>query len=242
VNTGSVPTGTISFTSNGALLGSTTPADGVATLTVDSLPVGTDIVTATFAGDANHNQSSASISITVAPVTPSFLLSATTPTLSLTQGASGSVVVTVVADSTFNGVVQLTCTGAPAEVSCTPSPASVTLIPGQSSDASILIATTPPNNTSQARNSPLAGTLGGITLSGLVFMLWPGRRRLPRILSVLAFAVLAFTSIAALSGCGASGNKYPGTVAGNYTLSVTGVSGGITQTQTITLTVAAPTN
>jgi hypothetical protein len=242
VNTGSVPTGTISFTSNGALLGSTTPADGVATLTVDSLPVGTDIVTATFAGDANHNQSSASISITVAPVTPSFLLSATTPTLSLTQGASGSVVVTVAANSTFNGVVQLTCTGAPAEVSCTPSPASVTLIPGQSSDASILIVTTPPNNTSQASNSSLAGTLGGITFSGFVFMLWPRRRRLDRVLSVLAFAALALTSIGALSGCGASGNKYPGAVAGNYTLSVTGVSGGITQTQTITLTVAAPTN
>jgi hypothetical protein len=240
VNAGAAPTGTVSFTSNGMLLGSATPNQGVATLTVESLPVGADTVTATFAGDANHNQSSASISITVVPVTPSFALSSTTPTLSLTQGSNGSVLVTVAANPTFNGVVQLTCTGAPAEVSCTPSPVSVTLSPGQSSIAPIFIVTTPPNNTTQASNSPIAGTLGGITLSGLVFMLWPGRRRLPRVLSVLAFAALVLTSFGALSGCGGSGNKYPGTVAGSYNLVVTGVSGGITQTQTITLTVSLP--
>jgi len=242
VSAGVAPTGTVSFTANGTLLGSAAPNNGVATFTADNLPVGADTIVATFAGDANHNQSSAKINITVVAVTPSFVLSSTTPALSLTKGSSGSVVVTVAANSTFNGVVQLTCTGAPAEVSCTPSPASVSLSPEQSSVASILIVTTPPNNTGQASNSRLTGTLGGITLSGLVFMLWPGRRRLPRVLSVLAFAALALTSFGALSGCSGSGDKYPGTVAGNYTLTVTAVSGGITQMQTIALTVAPPTN
>jgi hypothetical protein len=242
MSSGVVPSGTVSFTANGTLLGSAAPDNGIATFTADSLPVGADTVIATFAGDANHNQSSATIGITVAPVTPSFILSSTTPTLSLTQGASGSVVVTVAANSTFNGVVQLTCTGAPAEVSCTPSPASVTLTHGQSSVASIFIATTPPNNTSQASNKPpLAGMLAGINLAGFVFILWLGRRRLPRYLSTLAFAVLGLTALGAMSGCNGSGNKYPGTVAGNYTLTVTGVSGGVTQTQAITLTVALPT-
>ena len=241
VSAGVAPTGTVSFTTNGTLLGSASPNNGVATFIADSLPVGADTVTATFAGDANHNQSSATIDITVAPVTPSFALSSTTPTLSLSQGASGSVVVTAVADSTFSGVVQLTCTGAPAEVSCTASPASLTLVPGQSSDASIFIATTPPNNTNQAAGkSPLTGPLGGVTLAGLVFLLWPGRRRRSKYLSILAFVALALTSLGALSGCGASGDKYPGTVAGNYTLTVTGVSGGVTQTQAIALTVSQP--
>jgi hypothetical protein len=242
MSAGVAPTGTVSFTADGTLLGSATPDNGVATFTADSLPAGADTVTATFAGDANHNQSSASITITVAQVTPSFILSSTTPTLSVTQGSSGTVVVTVAANSTFNGIVQLTCAGAPAEVSCTPSPASVTLTPGQSAVASIFIATTPPNNTSQASNKPpLASTLVGINLAGFVFMLWMGRRRLPRYLSTLAFAALALTAFGAMSGCNGSGNKYPGTVAGNYTLTVTGVSGGITQTQTIALTVALPT-
>jgi hypothetical protein len=242
VSAGMAPTGTVSFTANGMLLGSATPDNGVATFTADSLPVGADTVTAIFAGDANHNQSSATISITVAAVAPSFLLSSTTPTLSLTQGSSGSVVVTVAANSTFNGAVQLSCTGAPAEVSCTPSPASVTLSPGQSAVASILIVTTPPNNTNQASNKPpLAGALAGINLAGFVFMLWLGRRRLPRYLSTIVFAVLGLTALGAMSGCNGSGNKYPGTVAGNYTLTVTAVSGGITQTQSVALTVTLPT-
>jgi hypothetical protein len=242
MSAGAAPTGTVSFTANGILLGSAAPDQGVATFTADSLSVGADTVTATFAGDANHNQSSATIGITVVAVAPSFVLSSTTPTLSLTQGSSGSVVVTVAADSTFNGVVQLTCTGAPAEASCTPSPVSETLMPGQSSTASILIATTPPNNTSQASNKPpLAGTLAGINLAGFVFMMWLGRRRLPRYLSTLVFAVLALTAFGAMSGCNGSGNKYPGTVAGKYTLTVTGVSGGITQTQSVALTVTLPT-
>jgi hypothetical protein len=241
MSAGVSPTGAVSFTANGVLLGSAAPDNGVATFTADALPVGVDTVTATFAGDANHNQSSASITITVAPVAPSFSLSSTTPTLSLTQGASGSVVVTAVADSTFNGVIQLTCAGAPAEVSCTPSPASLTLIPGQSSVASVLIVTTPPNNTNQATNRrSLAGPLGGITLAGFVFLLWPGRRRLSRYLSIVAFVALALTSLGALSGCGQSGDKYPGTVAGNYMLTVTGASGTVTQTLTIALTVTKP--
>jgi hypothetical protein len=212
----------------------------VATLTADSLPVGSDSITATFAGDANHNQSSATLSITVAAVLPSFALSAPTASLSLTQGASGNVLVSVEANSTFTGIVQLTCSGAPAEVSCTPSPASVTLAAGQSASASIVIVTTPPNNTNQARSAPLDGTLGGISLAGLMFMLWPGRRRLPRLLSMLAIAALVLTSFGALSGCGGPGDKYPGTVAGKYTLTVTGVSGGITETQNIALTVTKP--
>ena len=242
MSAGVAPTGTVSFTANGTLLGSATPVDGVATFTADSLPVGADIVTATFAGDANHNQSSATISITVAAVAPSFVLSSATPTLSVTQGSSGSVLVTVAANSTFNGVVQLTCTGAPAEASCAPSPASVTLIPGQSSVASILIVTTPPNNSSQAANkSPLVSRIAGMNLAGFVFVLWLGRRRLPKYLLIFAFAALGLTAVGALSGCNGPGNKYAGTAAGNYTLTVTAVSGGITQTQAVELTVTPPT-
>jgi hypothetical protein len=45
MSSGVAPTGTVSFTSNGTLLGSATPNNGVAIFTADSLPVGTDIVT-----------------------------------------------------------------------------------------------------------------------------------------------------------------------------------------------------
>jgi hypothetical protein len=244
MNAGVAPTGIVLFASNGTTIGVAVPDDGVAIFTTGLLPIGADVITAKFAGDANHNQSSASVAVTVAALLPSFLLSSTTSSLSLTRGANGSVMVTVQGNSNFNGVVQLTCAGAPAEVSCTPNPTSITLAPGQSSNASIQIATTSPNNTNQADNSPLHGligkTLGGISVAGLIFMVWPGRRRLPKVLSMLAFAALALTTFGALSGCGGSGNKYPGTVAGSYTLMVTAVSGNVTQTQPIVLTVSAP--
>ena len=80
-----------------------------------------------------------------------------------------------------------------------------------------------------------------MNLAGFVFVLWLGRRRLPKYLLIFAFAALGLTAVGALSGCNGPGNKYAGTAAGNYTLTVTAVSGGITQTQAVELTVTPPT-
>jgi uncharacterized protein YhjY with autotransporter beta-barrel domain len=61
---GSSPTGTVTFTNNGAPLGSGTISGGQATFTTSSLPVGAgQLITATYGGDAN-NQAGANGSVT----------------------------------------------------------------------------------------------------------------------------------------------------------------------------------
>jgi Bacterial Ig-like domain (group 3)/FG-GAP-like repeat len=247
VSAGVVETGSVAFTANGTALGATPVTDGVATFTT-ALPVGSDTITATYAGDSNHNQAAATLAVSVAAVAPALALSATPATLTLTQGATGTVIVSLAGNSTFSGVVQISCTGMPAETSCVSSPASVTLGAGQSTALSIVVATTPPNNTYQAKElrrvTPWTGTLGGFSLAGLAFILWPRRRRLPRGLTALLLAVLSLSSIGALTGCSGNNgsnktttNQYAGTVAGTYTLTVTATSGTLSQTQAIALTV-----
>lgn len=233
-------TGTVTFSANGTVLGIAEVTNGVATLTTTSLPVGADAVTATYSGDATHNQATASpITITVAPVAPGFTLTASPATLTLAQGATGTVLVSIAGNSTFSGAVTLSCAGAPTETSCTMSPATATLSAGQTAVMSIVVATTPPNNSYQAKSThpitPWTGALGGLSLAGLAFVLWPRRRLSSRLLAIVAVAAVALGASSALTGCSSGGQTYAGTTAGTYTLTVTATAGAITQTQTITL-------
>ena len=236
--------GTVTFSANGTVLGIAEVTNGVAILTTTSLPVGADMITATYSGDATHNQATASpITITVAPVTPGFTLTAAPATLTLVQGATGTVLVSIAGNSTFNGAITLSCSGAPTETSCTASPATVTLAAGQAAAMSIVVATTPPNNNYQAKSThpitPWSGTLGGLSLAGLAFVLWPRRRLRSRLLAIVTVVAVALGASVALTGCssGSGAPTYAGTTAGTYTLTVTATSGAITQTQTIALTI-----
>ncbi|WP_245536314.1 beta strand repeat-containing protein [Terriglobus saanensis] len=247
VSAGVTETGLVSFAVNGTPAGTAQIANGVATLTTTALPAGSDLITAAFAGDANHNQSNASVTLVVGTVAPAFAITATPATLTLPRGATGTVMLSIAANSTFSGTVQLACTGTPAETSCIAGSTSMTLSAGQSAGVTIVIATTPPNNTYQARNakplSPWGTTLGGVSLAGMLLLLWPKRRRLPTLFAAIVLVALGLGA-AGMSGCSSGGttttttaNQYPGTTAGTYTLTVTVTSGGLTQTQPIALTV-----
>jgi hypothetical protein len=64
---GSLPTGqTLTFTYNGKTLGTASiGSGGKPSLTITTLPVGSDLVTATYAGDVNHSPVTASVTQTV---------------------------------------------------------------------------------------------------------------------------------------------------------------------------------
>jgi len=62
---GSLPTGTVTFSYNGATLGTGTLASGKAVFSTKALPSGSDLVTATFAGNSNYSSASASVTQTV---------------------------------------------------------------------------------------------------------------------------------------------------------------------------------
>jgi hypothetical protein len=243
-----VISGSVSFYSNGALLGASAIANGTATLTTMALPPGSDTVLATYSGDQKHNQSSASAVVTVTAASPMFAMTASPATLSLAQGATGSVALTLAANGTFNGAITFTCSGMPAESTCTFTPSSLTLSTNQTGNVAVIVATTQKNNQYEASNHareprPWVKVAGSVSLAGLMLFVIPRRRRLYNRASALLLAVISIgllVSISILSGCGSgSSNKYPGTPAGTSTITVTATSGSITQTQTIALTVTA---
>jgi predicted secreted protein len=88
------PTGTVSFLANGKALGSGTLSGGVATLNVTTLAVGTNSITATYAGDADYKTStSAAVSeITDAAATTTTVASSLNPS---TVGQSVTLTATV---------------------------------------------------------------------------------------------------------------------------------------------------
>ena len=53
---GPVPTGTVTFYSDGVPIGTATVVNGKATLTLSSLPIGRHAITATYSGDANYEE------------------------------------------------------------------------------------------------------------------------------------------------------------------------------------------
>jgi hypothetical protein len=62
-------------------------------------------------------------------------------------------------------------------------------------------------------------------------------KKLGRAISILLLVVAAITATAGLSGCGASGSGFFAQAPNTYTLTVTGTSGTLSRTTSLTLTV-----
>jgi hypothetical protein len=100
------PTGTVNFLANGKALGSATLSSGVATLNVTTLPVGTNSITATYAGDADYKTStSAAVSeVTNAAATTSEVASSLNPS-TVGQSVTLTATVTPATAGTVTGTV-----------------------------------------------------------------------------------------------------------------------------------------
>jgi len=231
--------GIVSFAVGSTTLGSAPISDGIATLTTTNLPVGSDVVVASYTGDADAVIPTGSTTVTISALAPTFMLTAESRTVSLQPGATKSVVLDLAANATFNGTVTFTCTGAPAEATCSVNPSTLNLTPAQTGNATVVIATTPNNNQYQASShSGWRSIPAGVSLAGLLWLIVPRRRRSQALRSVLLMATVGAAMFAFLTGCG-SGNQYAGTPTGTSTLTITATSGSITQSQTISLTVTA---
>jgi hypothetical protein len=232
------PTGTVTFSNNGTWLGSAEiGSTGIASLTTSALPVGTDAVTASYAGDAHFNAAHASVSVAITALAPDFTLSATPSTLTIKPGQTGVLTLALAANTTFSGAVTFSCTGAPAASTCTVNPSSVTLTPGQGGTVSLVVATSSKGGAYQARADwPWAKTAGGVSLAGLLFLFVPRRRRRSLMLSLV---VLLGISFAVLSVTGCSDSSSSGTPTGSSTLTITATSGTIIHTQAIAVQISA---
>ncbi|ABF39465.1 Integrin-like protein [Candidatus Koribacter versatilis Ellin345] len=236
--------GSVTFTSNGAVIGTAELSTGsVAELTTSELPAGTDTVTATYAGDANHNAATSAVaSVSVQSLAPSFSINATPPSLNLKAGQSGSVTLNLAANAMFSGSVSFTCSGLPASASCSFSPASVALDSGKTGTVTLQIKTA---GTSQARaitNRSLWTSAAGLALMQCLLLVLPIRRRkLARLFARYSAGLLCLLMLVGISACGGSSHDSSGgTPTGNSTITVTGSasSGSTTVTQTALISVS----
>ena len=233
------PTGTVTFYDNGTAVGIVPVTSTTVTLTVPSLPLGSNIITAVYSGDATYSTATSTANVnstlTVTPLAAAFTMATVSGgTLDLTVGQTGVATFMVTANPTFNGPITLACSGAPAGTSCTLSPGTLTLSGAQSGTFTAVLDTTAPNNHFNATNSfpTWLKTTGGITLAGGLLLLWPNRRR-RNLWTLMLLGTLALGGMATLTGCD---HKYSGTPAGTYNVTVSATAGSIVQTGTIALT------
>jgi Bacterial Ig-like domain (group 3)/FG-GAP-like repeat len=241
--TSTAVTGNVSFFANGTLLGSAPVSGNAANLVTTALPSGKETITLIYSGDANYNAASPTLStlVSVGPApAPAITMQAPNPaSIIVPQGGSSSMVFSLLANPTFSGAVQLSCSGAPAESTCTASPGLVTLAGGQSQAVTVFVTTTAPNNQYAPVSALMVGGTGGVSLSGLLLVvLSPRRRKLFRNLRLTVLLLTIGTlTLLSTTGCGGDGNKYTGTPKGVTTLTVTATSGSLTATQAVQLTV-----
>jgi hypothetical protein len=246
---GHSPSGSITFLNGGTTLGTGTLSSGIATLSLTSLPTGTDSITATYAGDTNFGASAAS-AVTEIVTAPNYSIAANPGSLSIAQGGTGTAVFTITPTGGFNRSIQLACSGLPTDSTCSFSPA--TLTPNGAAVSSTLTISTNTQSTSLVRPSGNTWLALGIPFgpAGLASLFgWLGIRKRKTVrnkgcsaqwllfLGAISFAVLAI-------GCGGRSSSSistgPLTPVGAYTVTVTAsttASGGPTQKATLTLTV-----
>jgi hypothetical protein len=177
---------------------------------------------------------------------PDFSLAAPA-TVTVAQGASGSVIMTVTPSGGFKSAVALTCSDLPATVTCTP--ASVTPEDGKTPVTStIKITTTAPSAavalpSDRVQRLPMRQVIPILAALSLVSLI-PSLKRMRLPLGIATTMLLLLT----LAGCGSGGPSggsvgpttptlVGGTPMGNYKLTVTGKSGSVTHSTIVTLTV-----
>lgn len=159
----------------------------------------------------------------------------------------------------FTGAVTLSCAITPTAASDPPTcsvPASVTISGASAQTATLMVSTTAPTSAMDQRlRMPWSGAAKGATgaaLACVALLFIPLRKRswiaTTRSLLILCAGMTLFAAMAGI-GCGGGGNTggggggggggqtNPGTTPGTYTVTITGVSSGMTETGTVALTV-----
>jgi hypothetical protein len=232
----------------------------MATLTVSSTSTTTaGAYAVTITGISGSITQTAAVDVTVTGAAGSggtFTLSATSATIA-SPGSTATSTVTVQTTSTplYSGTVSTTCgltsfpSGATDLPSCTLTSANSTVTLGSGTTSGTLTYTIGTTAATSALLQPKQGSEhgwpgagGGAVLAFLVFLGIPARRRSWR--SMLGLVAL-MAALGGLGGCtsgggssGGGGTSDPGTTAGSYTFTVTGVGNPATaQSATTTITV-----
>jgi hypothetical protein len=171
-------------------------------------------------GYSNSAVATADYTINIPP--PTFSLSSSPSSATISSGKPATITLTVTPANGFSQAVSFTCAGLPSGYGCSFSPSTVTPA-GAAINSNMTIS--PASSARSTRLLPLQKAGVGLALA---LLLWPFARRRP--VYSLAIAIFAIACLAA-TGCISSPKSE------NYTVTITASGGSITKTSSITLTV-----
>ena len=175
-----------------------------------------------------------------------FGLAVAPSTVTVAAGNSANLTVTVNPLFGYNAQVTLACSGLPAAATCTASPSTLTPSGVGSVTSTLTISTTrrssvPPGGQPRPRGPGLPLRPEVWLMSALaLFGLWSLVARKNRLQWATVALALTMLLLVGLAACGGGGTGYvdpTGTPAGTYKVTVSGSSGGLTHSATVTLTV-----
>jgi Bacterial Ig-like domain (group 3)/FG-GAP-like repeat len=196
------PTGTVTWTSNGATVGqSQVSADGSTSITTSFPTPGSYALVASYEGEQEPGSIAFTQNVLSSGTDGSAPFTMTGPA-SVSMALDGSADVSIAfASAGVAGPVALTCSGAPVGYTCNLSPSSIVLTAGaQAPNVTVTVSPTAPTTQAQ-KNTSIEITVAGIGF-GMLGLLGLGRKR--KAIGLLLLVLGAFASTAALSGCGTS--------------------------------------
>ncbi|HTZ59001.1 MAG TPA: glycoside hydrolase family 44 protein [Acidobacteriaceae bacterium] len=190
-------TGTITFKDGGNTIGSAALTSGKGLLSINTLSAGTHTLTATYSGDsvdspATSNTVTVTISGTTSSPVPDYALALSSNTLSVAQGTSGSLKVSVTPENGFSASLSFACTGLPNGWSCSFSPSTLSGSAAQSTTMTVSAM-----NSSQGLFAPSGMILALVSPLSLLPFGWKSRTRW----ALIALCLLSLT------GCGGSSSN-----------------------------------
>ena len=240
-----VPTGSVNFLDGATPLGTAAVANGMATLAVTTLAVGTHSIAAVYSGDTNFAAATSATLINEVVQDFSLAISASGGNGSVTALPGGTAAynftVSPVNGTTFPATITLSASGLPSGAMYVFSPAS--LVAGSGSTNVTLTVQLPPSTfaaeSAEKHDSNPARRLAPFALA-LLLLPFAGRmRKVGMRMSwyVILLMAVGFSAMAGLTGCGTNGSGYFAQSPQTYTVTVTGTSGLLSHSTSVTLTV-----
>jgi hypothetical protein len=240
-----VPTGSIAFLESQTQLGAVALNGGSASFSSSNLAVGTHTITAAYSGDSNYAAStSAALTVTVAAAPAAdYSLTMSSPALTIAQGSSGNLTITVTPKNGFKQAVGFTCSGLPDGGNCAFNPQSVTPAAGAvSTTLTVQLSASAGTEASRirvlARYQPTALYILVLAILGIVGV--AGIKRTVARDMKFTRAVLASAAFAALLGtanCAGYVGQKTSQPASTYVVTITATAvNAPTHTQQFTLT------